>query len=261
VTKIILFHQDWKRYPKAIVDLDTSNKSFVRLAAVYRSMGVKNHAFILSLLNPALQGIDPFDPELTVEQMAMIAIECQDNPWYFIREVARAPAVASVEGAPFVVNRGNIALFWSFFNHIMIILIQIRQTGKSFSVDTLMNLLLNISCQNTAINLLTKDDTLRRANIDRIKNIMEELPRYLQQKTRDDVNNGEEITIKSLGNTYTTHVPQMSPKRALNMGRGLTSPIFHIDEPPFQPNISIALPAALAAGGAAIESARSDELV
>jgi hypothetical protein len=116
---------------------------------------------------------------------------------------------------------------------------------------------MNILCQNTAINLLTKDDILRRKNIERLKEIASELPRYLQQRGKADANNGEELTIKSLGNTYTTHVPQESVKRAYNQGRGLTSPIFHIDEAPFQKNIEIALPASLAATGAAIDSAKS----
>jgi len=40
------------------------------------------------------------------------------------------------------------------------------------------------------------------------------------------------------------------------VGRGLTSPIFHIDEGPFQSNIEISLPAALAAGTAARDEAR-----
>lgn len=253
---MILFKDDWKKYPTAIVHLSTRNKTFVRLASVYRSMGVENHAFMLALINPELEFVDPFDPNLTLEQMAAVALECSINPWYFFREVARAPAIGSNDSVPLEANRGNIALFWLFFNHVMTILIQIRQTGKSFSTDTLMTLLMNVICTNTAINLLTKDDTLRRKNVERLKEIAAELPRYLQQKTRDDVNNGEEITIKSLGNTYTTHVPQSSPKRAYNMGRGLTSAIFHIDEPPFQPNIAIALPAALAATGAAVDKAK-----
>lgn len=220
-------------------------------------MGVKNHAFILALVNPRLIGIDPFSPDLSTEQMMEIALECKINPWFFFREIARAPAIAGSESVPLEANRGNIALFWSFFNHIMITLIQIRQTGKSFSTDTLMTYLLNIICQNTAINLLTKDDVLRRKNIERLKEIATELPRYLQQRTAEDANNGEEITVRRLGNTYTTHVPQMSPKRAYNLGRGLTSPIFHIDEAPFQPNIEIALPAALAATGAAVDRAKA----
>lgn len=253
---MILFADDWQLYPTAFPNLQTTNQTFVRLASVYRQMGVKNHAFILALVNPSLVGIDPFDPHLTMEEMAAIAVECQVNPWFFFREVARAPALAGVETVMVEANRGNIALWWSFFNHIMITLIQIRQTGKSFSTDELMNYLMNIVCQNTQINLLTKDDKLRAANVQRLKDIMETLPKYLQQRTKDDTNNTEEISIDRLGNRYLTHVPQSSPKRAYNMGRGLTSPIFHIDEAPFQPNIAISLPAALAALGAAVDRAK-----
>lgn len=254
---MILFEQDYAKYPRVIIDTKTTNQTFVRLASVYRSMGIKNNAFLLALHNPDLQGIDPFDPDLTFNEMGLIAIEAFENPWYYLRELARAPGMAGSDAVPVEGNRGNVALFWSFFNHIMTFLIQIRQTGKSFSTDTLMSYLMNIKCRDTQINLLTKDDDLRRKNIIRIKDIMSELPRYLQQRTKDDANNTEEVTIKSRGNSYSTHVPQASPKRAYNMGRGLTSPIFHIDEPPFQPNISIALPAALAAGGAAIDRAKA----
>lgn len=256
---MILFAQDWSKYPSAFPDVHTKNTSWVRLASVYRQMGIQNHAFLLALVNPALQGVDPFDPKLTLEQMASVALECKINPWYFFREVARVPAIGSDESSMVEANRGNIALWWSFFNHIMIILIQIRQTGKSVSTDLLMTLLTNVVCQNTKINLMTKDDTLRRKNVERLKEIALELPRYMQQRSREDSNNGEEITVRSLNNTYTTHVPQASAKRAYNMGRGLTSAIFHIDEAPFQPNISIALPAALAATGAAIDKARASD--
>lgn len=152
-----------------------------------------------------------------------------------------------------------MALYWLFFNHITTILIQIRQTGKSFSTDGLMVYLLNIRCANTSINLLTKDDILRSANITRLKEIDSELPFYLKQRTKADINNTEEMTVRSLGNSYKAHVPQKSPKMALNLGRGLTSPIFHIDESPFQPNISISLPSALAAGTAARDTARRND--
>lgn len=253
---MILFLEDWAKWPTAIPDTETKNRSWVVLASKYRAMGIENHAFLLALVNPALQGVDPHDPNLTQAQMAAIGVECRLNPWYFFRECARAPAMSGSDAVPLEANRGNIALFWCFFNHIFIILIQIRQTGKSFNVDILMNLLLNVLCKDTAINLMTKDDILRRKNIQRIKDIRDELPRYLQQQTRHDSNNTEEISVDRLGNTYTTHVPQSSPKRALNMGRGLTTAIFHIDEPPFQINISIALPAALSAMGAAVDAAK-----
>lgn len=253
----ILFAEDWNKYPQAIIDMETKNRSFVRLAAVYRNMGIKNHAFLLALHDRTLQGVDPFSPNLTQDQIYRIAVEAKSNMWYYMREIARAPGNSGSEAVPLEANRANIALFWSFFNHCFFTLIQPRQTGKSFCTDTLMNYLMNIVCTGTSINLLTKDDNLRRKNIERIKEIMSELPPYLSQRSKDDANNGEEITIKALKNTYNTHVPQSSPKRAYNMGRGLTTAIFHIDEPPFQPNIAIALPAALAATGAAVERAKA----
>ena len=254
---MILFKDDWLKYPTAIVDDKTTNESFLRMASVYRSMGVKNHVFMLALINPELQGVNPFDEEnLSEETKTAILIECKVNPWYFFREIARAPSKTGNAVFVFEANRGNMALYFLFFNHITVFLIQIRQTGKSFSVDTLQAMLMNITCTNTQINLLTKDDGLRNDNIKRIKDIDSEFPSYLRQRGRRDSNNFEGITVNSLGNSLKAHVPQSSPKAALKLGRGLTSPIFVIDESPFQQNIGIAMPAALAAGTAARELAR-----
>lgn len=222
-------------------------------------MGVKNHAFPLALINPSLQGVDPFSEYLTLEQKAAIALECKINPWYYFREIARAPSQAGAGSFMFEANRGNLALFWLFFNHITLFLIMIRQSGKSFAMDTLTTLLMNILCINTEINLLTKDETLRSSTISRLKDIDLELPPYLKQRSKTDANNTEEITVKSLNNIYKAHVPQKSIKDALKIGRGLTSPIFFIDEAPFQSNISTSLPAALAAGVAARDIARLNE--
>lgn len=253
---MILFLEDWKKYPTAIIHVNTKNKSFVRMAQMLKGFGIKNHFFMLALINPDLEFVDPFDPNLTMETMAAIAIECRENPWYFFRECARVPGIGSAESTMMDANRGNIALYFLFFNHILTILIQPRQTGKSFASDTLDVYLMNIKCQNTEINLLTKDDTLRRKNIQKIKDIASVIPRYLQAGTKDDVNNGEEITIKARGNIYRSHLPQSSEKRAYLTGRGLTSAIFKVDEAPFQSHIKTSLTAALGAQGAAVKAAK-----
>ena len=252
-----MFHDDWRRYPTAIVHTDTKNKSFLRLAQVYRAMGITNHAFPLALINPELRDIDPFDPDLTLDQKAAITQECKINPWYFLREVARVPGEGNAVAVPFEANRANIAIWWCFFNHITTFLIQPRQTGKSFAIDTLDVMLTNITCERTKINLLTKDETLRKKNIQQIKDIAAELPDYLQRKQKDDISNTEELTIKALGNRYTAHVPQPSEKRAYNTGRGLVTTVIRGDELPFQQNIHIALPALLAATGAAFDQAKA----
>lgn len=247
----ILYFNDWRdNAPGAIIDTQTTNKSFLRMAALYRDMGIKNHSFLLALHNKDLQGVDPFDPNLSIEQMMTIALECKQNFWYFIREVAKVPG-SGVNRAPIIANRGNIALYWLFFNHITTFLIQPRQTGKSFSTDELMNYIINIASTDTYIAMLTKDETLRSRALGRLKSIIEELPFYLNQKTRADAANTEEVTIKRLNNRYKGMLPSKSPKAALNVGRGLTAPVFHVDEIAFIYNIEITLPAALPATSAA----------
>jgi len=251
----ILFKNDWNSYPNAIIDATTTNQSFIDMASKYKMMGIDNHTFPLQLHNPDLKGVNPFDPDLTQELKILIAVECKNNFFYYIRECVRVPGGAYDDPIKFKANRGNMALFWVFFNHCTLFLIQPRQTGKSFSTDVLMRYLLNIRCTNTQINLLTKDDKLRAANLERLKNLELELPIYLQQRVRTDLANSEELTIKSLGNKYIGHLPNRSPKLAANVGRGLTSPIFQIDEAAYFYNIKLTLPAALAAGTAAREMA------
>lgn len=254
ISDIILFAEDWER-SNAYPHLTTTNRSFVHLARLLKGMGIKNHMFFLALVDQRLKEVDPFSPSITDEEIGLICQEISINPWYFFREVARAPGQSGAKARMLEGNRGNIGLFWNFFNHVMTLLIQIRQTGKSFNSDILATYLLQVICRDTQINLLTKDETLRRANIQRLKDIMDALPRYIDQRTKNDANNTEIITINKWNNRFLTHLPQASEKLAGNVGRGLTSPIFFVDEPPFQPNIQEALPAALAGGSKARELA------
>lgn len=254
----ILFKDDWDKYPRACLHLETKNESFIRLAALYRDMHIDNHNFILALHNPDLKHIDPFNPNITTEEMVLVAIECKQNFWYYIREIARGLGGTYQNPVRFKANRGNISAFWLFMNHIFFTLIQPRQTGKSFSTDNLMTWLLNIRCRYTNINLLTKDDKLRSANLERLKDLDTELPFYLRQRTNKDIANTEELHISSLNNKYSGLLPNRSPKLALNVGRGLTSAIFQVDESAYLPNIEIIIPAALAAGTAARDIARNN---
>ena len=255
---MILYAEDWSRYPSAKPNYDTKNESYLKLAGTYYAMGVKNYAFMLALHDQSLKDVDPFSPFLTELEMVKIAIECKINPWYYFREIAKVPARSGSDAVPLLANRGNIALYWCFFNHVMTYLVQIRQTGKSISTDVLDSYLLNIRCRGTTINLLTKDDALRSENIQRLKDIIDEMPFYLKQRSKKDLDNTELINISSLGNWYKAHLPQKAKKFALNTGRGMSSPIFRVDEGPFQANIEISLPAALAAGVAMRNKARAN---
>lgn len=257
----ILFASDWNNYPGAVIHTETRNESFKKIANLYKQMGVENHAFPLALIQPELAKVNPHDPDsLDLELMSMILYECKHNFWYFLREIARAPALVGTDPEQFIANRANIALYWLFFNHITSILIQPRQTGKSFSVDVLMIYLANIGTTNTLVNMLTRSDDLRTQNLIRLKKIQEELPYYLDFRSKGDIFNTEEIKLAAVGNMYKGNLSNASPKLANNVGRGFTSPVLHVDECCFVPNIEIALSAALMAGNAARDSAKRNEM-
>lgn len=247
---MILFEEDWYKFPDAVIQENTRNKSFLRYSILLRDAGIKNHKWPLALINPELLNVDPFDPNLTRDQAMMVVQECRSNPWYFFRECIILDNIAG-ENQYFMASRGNMALYWLFFNHIDIILVQIRQTGKTFGCSWLTRYLMNVGCTNTKINLLTKDDKLRSKTLEEIIHTEDQVPFYLRLRAKDDLANPEEFTIKTLGNKYVGHLPSQSEKTALNVGRGLTSPIFFIDELAFLYNNRIMLAAALPATTAA----------
>lgn len=255
---MILFKQDWELHPTAIPDLSTMNKSWLRLAGLYKSMGISNHGFLLALHNPAIQGIDPYDPDLTQEEILAISVECKENPWYFFREVLRVPTPGAAENQPIRANRFNIAALWLFFNHITSLSITPRQVGKTLTLTSLDAYILGIAGVSTDIHLFTKDDNLRMKTVATVKEILEDLPWYLRLKGRKDTYNTEKITISRLGNVYHTSVAQPSIKDANNVGRGLTVAIHKIDEFAFIKNIEISLPVLLASSSTAVDSAKQN---
>lgn len=252
---MIIFLDDWKKYPTAIYDDKTTNQSFIRLVETYYRMGIKNHLFPLALYQPALQGVDPFSPDLTQAQITMITAEAKHNPWYFFREIAKVPAGGG-DAIRFRASRANIAMYWSFFNHISYSNIQPRQCGKSVAADELNNWLVNLAAYNVNIQLFTHSRSLRAENIVRLKKIRDTLPDYLNYfDPRKDADNTEMLTCNILKNKYLTAVAQKDKDQAHNLGRGMTVPIFQGDEIPFCPNIRISYPVIMGATRAAREIA------
>lgn len=250
IYKPILFEKDWNYYPRAIVDTKTTNESFLRMARLYKEMGVRNHAWPLALLHPALQGVDPFSPDLTAVEKVLIRLECTMNPWYVYREIMRLPGSGN-KPIRYRANRGNLAMMFAYFCHMDAALIQPRQTHKSGSTDCLWIDIMDLRATNTTIYLITKDAQLRQANIERLKGIRSYIPDYLHTVTREDTDNQQELTNKFRNNKFRTGVGRSSESSANNLGRGMTAANFHNDEGPFTPWIGVTLEAALASGTAA----------
>lgn len=253
---MILFADDWKKHPSAIIDLKTENKSAIRLALLYKEMGIKNYAFPLALHDPTLQGVDPFSNDLDANTINKITSEIIDNPWYFFREIIRVKSSGSINGTRIDLNRANIAYVWLCRNHVTTLLIQPRQTGKSLIADA-DTVWVGSTKVNVKMGLYTKDNSLRVKNIGAIKDLFETLPWYFNPITKSDSNNSENITINAYSNRLDTMVGQESEQGALKVGRGTTLPILRADEGPFIPNVDISLPVALAATGAARERAKA----
>jgi len=254
---MIIFLEDWKANPTAVVHYKTANRSWVKMAGVLNAMGVKNCLFHLALLNPALLDVDPHSPSVTSSEITQILDECVNNPWYFLREVLRIPSPGSSVDIMVRANRMNLSAWFLFFNHCLTTIIAPRQTTKSGTVECLMTYLLTVGCMNTTITHLTKDDSLRVSHVAKLKELIATLPPYLQLRVTGDTNNTEKLTFKAVGNTYVTMVSQLSKKAALKTGRGITTPITHVEELAFVENLQITLPALLAAGSAARDSAAS----
>lgn len=251
---MILFYEDWKKYPTAIIHSNTKNESFLRLSSLYKSLGLKNHAFLLALHNPDLKDVDPFSDNLTQAQQVAILKECFENPWYFFREIVRLPMAGSTP-VPLIANRGNIAYFWSFYNHLTSMLILPRQFGKSSANNSIMLQVLNFGGYNIKVILLTRGDDLRVKNIKEIKAMLDSLPSYLKIRTKKDSDNDMNITFNAMNNRLDVFVAQNDPESANKQGRGLTTPIIFVDEYAFYNYIDITIPAAFAAMTAARDAA------
>lgn len=247
----ILFNNDWLKHPGSIIHYSTKNTSFLRLAEIYHRMGIENCAFHLSLLDPDLEHIDPFDENLSLVQKAKIVRECKLNFWYYLREVSRIPEPGSVVPIPFSANRMNIALYWLFFNHVMTIVVILRQTGKTTTLSELMKYLLNFGAINTFANLLTKSEGLKSETLSKIKALFDELPDYANFSTRKDIFNTDEIHLREFNNKLKGSLSSSSPKQAEKVGRGYTAAVNVVDEAAFIENIAIAMGAMLMSGNAA----------
>lgn len=242
----ILYESDWvNKHPQAIIDLKTKNQGFLKLAALYKKMGYSNMGqMILALHNRDLVGVDPYHPKDKDEERA-IAIECKDNFWYFIREIARDPAGSEDDPIMFEPNRGVIAAYWLYLNHIVFFLIMIRQTGKSFGIDWLYTWLMNLGTTKYEIGQLTKDEKLRSRELARLKSMELTLPPYLRMRHPRDQANVEVYHVSRLNNYLRLYLPNKSEKLADMVGRGMSVQTVGADELAYLINNHITIPVML----------------
>lgn len=253
----ILYAEDWDNHPHAIVDTKSKNKSWVEMAAKFKAMGVKHWYFPLALNQPILRNYDPFDPNLPEDIIQLMMLECEENPWYFFREIQRVPAKSGGGSRPLMANRGNIAMFWCVINSFITYVQQIRQTGKSLNTRAIVTYFHNVAARESMHILFTKGD-LRKEEIKEYKSMRDLLPKWMWYIHPKDTDNQHEFTTLSRGNRTKSYIPQGDPEAANSVGRGTTPTLVTSDEVPFLPYAAISIPALIAATTASFDEARAN---
>lgn len=252
---MILYLDDWKKYPHAIADYNTRNESFKKYVMTLQALGVKNCLFPLALHDKSLSGVDPHDPNLTKEQKRRIFIEWGTNPWYFLREIARIDVAGVSGGVKVDANRGIIAQWWCLHNSFDIFMMQPRQTGKSVGMDLhhVDNLL--VRRYKSKMLLLTKDRKLMVKNVKKIKALIKLLPPYLVYPSKKDKDVEYMVNYTAQENELNFIITQNSEPDAINAARGHTVEKLHVDEIPFIKYVHKMLPAISSAMDDAIAKA------
>ena len=136
-------------------DFGTKNKSFLITAKELKMLGIKNWYFMLEVKNPhmSVQDIDPYDENITAENIARLCIECKQNPWFFFREVAKVPVRGAGKMQP-ILTRASLAAVWCFDHSIDFILNQPRQTYKSTWCTLILSYMFIFEYQNVEIPMM-----------------------------------------------------------------------------------------------------------
>lgn len=224
--------------------MSTNNKSFLNMHYYLKSIGIKNNKFMLTLLDPDLDGIDPFDRTLPPVYKQKILREVMYNYWYFLREVVRIPDQGSTSGgARYRLDRGNLALNFCMMLNLNIFLELPRQQGKTISALCRYLWVFNFGTTNSEMVFLNKKMDDSKLNLARMKEIRSALPSYLQMiqlvtpdgKIVKKPNTVETLEHVSNGNKIKTVPSARSKAAAASLLRGRTIPIIYADEWAFTP--------------------------
>lgn len=216
-----------------IYDINTKNRSFIKIAAELRRKGVKNNKFMLALFDETLIGIDPRDKYLTKEQQLRIYQECCINKWYFLREVVRIPVEGLEDGIQYGLNLGNLTMSYLKSKNKNQIVLLPRQHGKTIGEICDDVWALNFACTNTSLIYLNKEFKDSKENLRRYKNIRLGLPTWLLELISDSKNDkdNEEFKLNATRNNSLKAMPAATTvDSADKLGRGLTTALVYADE-------------------------------
>lgn len=244
-------YTDCSRNEQYVIDLGTTNTSFIQTHQELKSLGIKNNAFMLRLNDISLAGVDPHDPTLDDNTKDRIQLECIRNFWYYVREVARVP-IPNSKPVPIYLHRASCAQFWLFLQHIDSTLNIPRRCYKTS--NTLAGpycWAYNFGLQNGNMTMFNYSNEQVWKNLDTMKEMLKALPQYMQYsaiETTSDTTSAigkkkktfakKRENVKSIrhvvnGNSITTRGKANNIESAMKYGRGDAINIPYFDEAEF----------------------------
>lgn len=161
-------------------DFGTKNDSFLLTAQELKTLGIKNYYFMLEVKYPNLgvQDIDPYDPNISAENIGKVLIECKNNPWYYFREVVHVPVRGSGD-LPLYLHRACCAAMWCFMHSIDFELVQPRQTYKTTGITAIMSYMFLFEYRNIDIPYMHKTEKRCTDNVGILRDYIMALPKYM----------------------------------------------------------------------------------
>jgi len=183
-----------------IYDTMTSNLSFLQMSKTLKDEGIKNNKFFLVLYDEDLQGVNPYDPNLSLEYKMKIQKEVMVNFWYYIREVVRIPTTAGY--SRYELNKGNLATAFLMLLNINVIECLPRQHYKTFSAVVIYSWLYLWVAINYNMVFSNKQLEDSQLNIKRMNDLIGEIPSYLKSHLdpKKDTDNINQIRINKNNN-------------------------------------------------------------
>ena len=220
------------QYVTPSIHYQTQNLSAIKCYRLLKDLGVKNNKFMLTIYDTSLIHVNPFSKNLTPEQQHRIHAEIIRNPWYFFREIVRVNVAGGTSRFEF--HRGNIAILWLLVNNINVYLELPRQFFKTGSIAAYLGWLYGFKTRNSKMSLLSKDPESVKDNLLRVRQVLDNLPPYLQMlDTKSDHINKESMSSGSSGNVIQTRSSPGTEDQAMLKGRGSSEPVQFDDELPF----------------------------
>lgn len=230
---------------RAPIQTMSTNKSAVNMAKLLFNLDVKRWYLPLLLEDASLDGIDPYDENLTEDQKYAIAEECTRNIFYYCREVVRIPAPGATKGVQMRMHIGAFTAIYLSANDVTYYLEQPRQTYKSGTDNAIVGWVWNFAARNSQMALYANNVTKAKDNLINVIDILENLPSYLQffkyqmKESKDGISmisdcqdyaKGVEIHHKLFGNKIYAGTTGQTKENAMKTARGKSVIILRFDE-------------------------------